>query len=284
MGRVPILTVLLLVPSFAHAQCPGEEPGFVADVARILWEADRRWWDDRPLSDARNAHRTNTVEEVEDALDGDYNWWEGDIRAEINHPDRLEMRHDEIHESGDNLTLAQWLERGRRAGVGLKLDVKESKLMPQLLDTVERSGVAHEKLMFNLGDGDMERFGAEIRQRFPEAILAINPTKKRGGRENDGPLQQWQIDRLLEHAATHGGKVTFVLHEGQVTPDAVEQLQQYGPVSIWGNVDDPGKRRAELEALGVEGMMDLGEKHGIGVGDVADHVKNRARTWFDRTF
>lgn len=182
---------------------------------------------------------------------------------------------DEVHESGDNLTLEEWLTRGKRAGKGLKLDIKETALMPQLLDTVARVNPPQDRLMFNLGDAGMETWGAEIRRRFPDAILAINP---RGG---DGRIDAARVDRMIALATRFGGRVTFVLHEGQVTPDAVATLQQYGPVSIWGNVGDPAVRARELRAAGVQGMIDLGHAGGIGPGDVADRVKNQLRTWWD---
>lgn len=270
MGRVIVVSgslFLLLLSAPAGAQCPQEENAFFADLSRVV--------DYRPLYDARNAHRTNTKEQFEDALEGGFDWFEGDVRAEINHADRLEMRHDEIHESGDNLTLREWLEKGKKAGKGLKLDIKETGLMEQLLDTVEDVGLPQNKLMFNLGDSGMDAWGAEIRRRFPDAILAINP---RGG---EGRIDAARVDRMIELATRFGGPVTFVLHEGQVSPEAVAKLQQYGPVSIWGNVDDPGKRRDELRAAGVEGMIDLGTKHGITPGVAADFVKNKVRTWWD---
>ena len=281
MGRVLLVScaLLLWMPGPARAQCPAVDPGFVGDVARVLHAMDVRWWDDRPLSDARNAHRTNTREQFEDALGGDYNWFEGDVRAEINHPDRLEMRHDEQHESGDNLTLREWLEMGRDAGKGLKLDVKETALMDPLLDEIERAGIPQERLMLNLGDAGMAAWGAEIRRRFPDAILAINP---RGGRE--GAISGAAVDRMIVLAQRFGGPVTFVLHEEQVTPAAVARLQEHGPVSVWGNVSDPEARAEEVREAGVEGMVDLGEAHAVGPGEVADYVVNRARTWWDRHF
>lgn len=286
MGRVPLVLVALALPEAARAQCPAENPGFVADVARVLHAADGTWRGGRPLSEARSAHRTNTREQFEAALAGDFNFFEGDVRVEINHRDRLEMRHDEIHESGDNLTLREWLTLGRDAGKGLKLDVKETARMEQLLDTVEDVGIADGRLMFNLGDAGMARWGAEIRRRFPGSILAINPASRLGGRSNEGhgPIQGWQVDRMIALARRFGGPVTFVLHEGQVTHAAVERLQEYGPVSVWGNVSEPAARGEALRRLGVEGMIDLGPAHGIDPGDVAAHVVNRARTWWDRHF
>jgi hypothetical protein len=269
MGRVMVVSgslFLLLLSAPAGAQCPGEGNPLFEDLSNVV---------EAGLYDARNAHRTNTKEQFEEALEGGFDWFEGDVRAEINHRDRLEMRHDEIHESGDNLTLREWLEQGKKAGKGLKLDVKETELMEQLLDTVEDVDPPQDKLMFNLGDSGMDRWGAEIRRRFPDAILAINP---RGG---EGRIDAARVDRMIELATRFGGPVTFVLHEGQVSPEAVARLQEHGPVSIWGDVSDAEKRRRELRAAGVEGMIDLGHAGGVTPGAVADRVKNQVRTWID---
>lgn len=272
MSRVGSLLVSLLLLSAlpARAQCPVSENGFLRDVSAIADAMDRQWWSDRPLYDARNAHRTNTKEEFADGLEGDFNWFEGDVRVEIDHDDRLEMRHEIHHESGDNLSLEEWLTKGKKAGKGLKLDIKESARMPQLLDTVAKVAPSQERLMFNLGDANMNKWGAEIRRRFPESILAINP------RVVDGKLD---VDRMIDLATRFAGRVTFVLHENQVTPAAVATLQQYGPVSIWGDVADPAKRRGELLAAGVEGMIDLGHDSPPTVGERLDSAKNRFRTW-----
>lgn len=262
----------MLLASSARAQCPETGNPFLADVGAIADAMDRTWWKDRPLYDARNAHRTNTKEEFADGIDGDFNWFEGDVRVEINHDDRLEMRHEAHHESGDNLSLEEWLTKGTKAGKGLKLDIKESALMPQLLDTVAKVAPPQEQLMFNLGDANMNKWGAEIRRRFPESILAINP------RVVDGKID---VDRMIALATRFGGRVTFVLHESQVTPPAVATLQAYGPVSIWGDVGDPATRRGELRAAGVDGMVDLGHDSAPTVGERLDSAKNRFRTWVD---
>ncbi len=90
------------------------------------------------LGNAKNAHRTNTREQFEAALKSGANWFEGDVRLEID-GSGIEMRHDQAHESGDNLTLREWLTMGKASGRGLKLDVKESQHLPAILDELERA-------------------------------------------------------------------------------------------------------------------------------------------------
>src|SRR5947199_4347737 len=59
------------------------------------------WWLSWPLSEGKNAHKTNTREQFDAAMkDGTFNWFEGDVRKEL-HGDRVEMRHDTTAEPGD---------------------------------------------------------------------------------------------------------------------------------------------------------------------------------------
>src|SRR3954462_14291589 len=70
-------------------------PDRAGQASKLGSHSDTEWWAGRPLSQARNAHRTNTKEQFNDALHSGANWFEGDVRKEIN-SDRIEMRHDEI--------------------------------------------------------------------------------------------------------------------------------------------------------------------------------------------
>jgi hypothetical protein len=238
---------------------------------------DREWWGGRPLSEARNAHRTNTREQFEDALQSGANWFEGDIRKEIN-SDRLEMRHDVAHESGDNLTLEEWLTMGRDSGRGLKLDVKEPGHVPEILDTVERVGVPHERLMFNLGYGAFERWGKEIRERFPDALLALNPP-------GEGAVDRQDAEALVEQARRLGGPVTFVVRHDLLTDEAIRTLQGHGTISVWGGgVDDLKAATEALRARGVNGMIDLSTEGGPSLGDRVDAAKNWVKTGLDKIF
>jgi hypothetical protein len=231
----------------------------VVDLAEKTRTKGIMWWAGRPLSEARNAHRTNTREEFERALKDGSNFLEGDVRGEINHPDRLEMRHETTHESGDNLTLREWLELGKASGRGLKLDFKETALMAQALDTIEKVGVPPERLMFNLGHGDMERWGGEIRKRFPGATLALNPP---GG---GGALSAEQAEKMIAQARNLGGPLAFVVRYDLLTDDSIAKLRPHGPVSVWNStfegarVKDPERLARSLRARGVEGVVDLRE-------------------------
>lgn len=218
-------------------------------------DADHPWDNTRyALDGATNAHRTNTVEEMTEALDHDTDWLEGDIREEIDHPGQIEARHDEGREPGDNLTFDQWLDAGLASGRGLKLDIKEPELTPQILDQLEERGVPDERLMFNLKAEDIARYGPEIRQRFPDAILAINPPA-----EGLTPEGLAEMARLADEL---GGQSTFIIREDLLTDQAVQALQGHGSISIW---NDPSRqadgsieeRTGELRERGVDGVIDL---------------------------
>lgn len=242
-----------------------------------------RWWLGRPLSEGKNAHHTNTREDFAEALKSGNNWFEGDVRKEIN-SDKLEMRHDKGHESGDNLTLKEWLQMGKASGRGLKLDVKEGQHIDRILDEVEQANIPSERLMFNLGDADMHKHGAEIRQRFPNAILAVNPPS--------GPLDEKAVDRMIENAERGGKPVAFVVRHDQLTDEAIARLKPHGPISVWTDQSHAPSERdqarviEDLKRRGVNGVIDIpaamgtGEKIGVGL----DKAKNWARDRWDSVF
>lgn len=218
-------------------------------------DADHPWDNTRySLDGATNAHRTNTVEEMTEALDHDTDWLEGDIREEIDRPGQIEARHDEGREPGDNLTFDQWLDAGLASGRGLKLDIKEPELTPQILDQLEERGVPDERLMFNLKAEDIARYGPEIRERFPDAILAINPP--------DQGLTPEGLARMAQLADELGGQSTFVIREDLLSDEAVQALQGHGSISIWNDPSRPAdgsieERTRELRERGVNGVIDL---------------------------
>lgn len=242
-------------------------PTFAGDHMAISGGGGTTWTRGRPLSEAQNAHKTNTREDFAHAMKDGSNWFEGDIRTEINPPYEIEMRHDKGHETGDNLTLHEWLTMGKESGRGLKLDVKEGPRIGEMLTMIEEIDVPAERLMFNLGDGDMAKWGPEIRRRFPDAILAINPTTSRGGQTNEGPLESWQVERMIALEKAAGGPATFVVRYDLLTDAAIKRLKDYGTVSVWnapsqGGVDDPVVVANSLRARGVNGVVDIRKSMG----------------------
>ena len=212
------------------------------------------WWPGRPLNQAVPAHRTNTPEEFQRALASGRNFFEGDVRVSVDPPHHLEMRHDKDPGDTKNLSLREWLARGKAAGVGLKLDIKEADQLPELIREVQAAHLDDHLLMLNLGSVTMAREGAELRRLFPHATLALNP----------GHLEPFSanVQPMIDLARRLGGPVTFVLRNDLVDAATVKQLEAVGPVSIWNEPEIDGnsnlRRRAhELRALGATGVVDL---------------------------
>jgi hypothetical protein len=229
------------------------------------------WWAGRPLSEAKNQHRTNTKEQFAEGLKSGANWFEGDIRKEL-HSDRIEMRHDETAECGDNQTLQEWLQKGKATGRGLKLDVKEGEHMPEIMREVNAANIPSERLMFNLGDAELDKYGAQIRKDHPNAIFAINT------RTDGDKVSQGEIDRMLAHAKKLGQPVTFEIRHDRLTDDAIRQLKGHGTISVWGHADDVTGTERSLKRCGVDGMIDVEQNPStmdkIGAG--LDRAKNVA--------
>lgn len=240
--------------------------------------AGTTWGAGRPLSEARNAHRTNTVEEFEAAAKSQANWFEGDVRLEID-GSGLEMRHDRQHESGDNLTLRQWLEAGKKSGRGLKLDVKEAEHMPAILDEIARAQIPQERLMINLGFGAMDKWGAQIRSRFPDTILAINPPTERA-------VDARAAAKMVAQARALGGPVTFVVRHDRLTDAAIAEFKKLpgSSISVWGESDAVATTTSDLKRRGVNGMIDLAPPHHEGLGDKLEAGKNWVKTGLDKFF
>lgn len=197
------------------------------------------------------------------------------MRQEIN-SDRLEMRHDKGHESGDNLTLREWLTMGKASGRGLKLDVKEGRHIGSVLDEVAAAKIPSERLMFNLGDSEMRKWSTEIRTRFPDATLAVNPPA--GG----GKLERSQIDAMIQNATLGGAPVTFVVRHDQLTDEAIQRLRVHGTLSVWNAPGDiPGEKvdkvTSRLRRVGVDGVIDL--RPPPGVGGLVDIGLGKAKGW-----
>jgi hypothetical protein len=114
------------------------------------------------------------------------------------------------------------------------------------------------RIMLNVGVGVGEVTIREMRERFPDAWLAINPSP---GDDNDyGPDD---LRAATELASVAGGRVAFPLRWDLVTDEVIDTLRPYGKVSIWtsnaqGTPDDPKAEAERLRERGVEGVIDFG--------------------------
>lgn len=132
--------------------------------------------------------------------------------------------------------------------------------------------------MFNLGYGAFNEWGKEIRDRFPGAILGLNPPE-------GGAVDRKDAEAMVDQARRFGGPVTFVVRHDQLTDEAIRAFQGHGTISVWGSgVDDVQARTEALRARGVNGMIDLSSHGGGGVGDALDAGKNWVKTGLDKIF
>jgi len=234
------------------------------DLGRKTRDAAHTWDPAAALATGRNAHRTNTEAEMGHALGNDYNWLEGDLRVGAH--GELVMAHDKGDE-GDGLTLDQWLEIGGESGRGLKVDVKEKAAIPALLDALEASGIPQGRLMLNFEvETDSDRGKnpqevAEIRARFPEMWLALNP----GHVDGDGYDDETYAGLTAAATAAGDHHITFPTRSDRLTDEGIERLAPHGDVSVWvrskdeiHSIDDYAAATTAWRERGVTGVIDLG--------------------------
>jgi len=245
-------------------------------------------WDPaRPLHEARSAHHTNTFQDFAQALEGPWDWMEGDVWLEgaarrLGPLERLRepiMAHDPTERP--TLRTSEWLELGIRSGKGLKLDLKHAAAVPDILDLLRRHPVPAGRLMLNMDvvDGPGAPSGwkqrlielvadrmpsrstlGRIRKEQPDAIISLG-IATRGSRPGDRYTES-HIDRLITMAMAAGSPVHFALRADLVTPAIVARLQPYGRVGVWNDPgvwapDHPEQARREFLAMGCTGIIDL---------------------------
>lgn len=211
------------------------------------------WQPGTDIARARNAHTTNTRQELAGALRSDANYLEGDVR--VGPEGELVMQHDPRDRV--DLSLDDWLSVGVASGRGVKVDVKERSALEGTVAAVRRAGVPEDRLIFNVPAwpaGDL----LAIRRAFPKAIINLSPTAKL-------PLTASELVRLQLAARVVDGAVMFPIRQELVTAGVVRALQPYGRIAVWNTpgITNPGRgTEAELRRHGVDGMIDLREPNG----------------------
>jgi hypothetical protein len=232
-------------------------PGFVPELPqqtrselmqRAAARPDLRWDLSRGWKDARNAHFTNTVDELRLALNSEANYLEGDIRSINGVP---VMRHGLLDRV--DLTLADWLEIGAASGRGVKMDIKERGLIMTSVEMARRAGIPGDRLIVNVSASVDPTTLVGIRRFYPTATVNLSP---------DGPLGREQLLKLQQSARLTGGPVMFPLRVDRVTQTVIDALRPFGAVAIWNDPDIPGVDdipglTARLRGMGVTGMIDL---------------------------
>jgi hypothetical protein len=226
--------------------------------SRVAAEPDRArdTWRGGSPAELRNAHITNTAEQLRVALAGDYNALEGDVRLEHGVP---VMSHDAGGE--DALLFADWARIGAATGKHLRIDLKEAAAIDQVSALLDRLGVPDEQVTLNLStgmpfsDADVERgVLARIRAAHPDALIGFNvPDSVLGA----------PIGDATRAASSIGGPTMISLAIDQVDPQLVQRLHAAGVhVGVWNDpvtdpVADPAATLRSLRDQGIDGMVDL---------------------------
>jgi hypothetical protein len=223
---------------------------------RLLMLASARATPRWNLATAKNAHATNTPGEMEQALRGDYDVLEGDLR--IDGTGRLVMAHEPWQVDG--MTFDQWLELGARSGRGLKIDVKEPEAIGPMMRLLARSGVPDNPLILNVPIGRDGAASARVGELRLIRKLAPNATINLSNQRY--PYDDSQLAQLREAADFVGGRVMFPLRSDEVNERVTRELSPHGLVAAWNlpQIDSPSnvlRERARLRRLGVDGTIDI---------------------------
>lgn len=250
---------------------------------------DLAWTGQKPIGAARNAHYTNTPEEMAQALRGNYDWLEGDIRLEgglRSLPGIGDRKAIMAHDPQDigGLTLDEWVRLGMRSGRGMKLDIKQATAVEEVLGVLAKHKVPDERLILNVGVGwgpgglggvANELFNSaldpwvsesdlkKIRAAHPDAIVNLSLSTR--PQPEGTAYSDSQIEKMIKMAKVVGEPVMFPLRAEFVTPEVVEKLKPYGKIAIWNDTASFNPRDVEAEirrfrGMGVDGVIDLMQK------------------------
>jgi hypothetical protein len=233
-------------------------PALRSDLAELLRRArahpELAWNPSTDIAEGRNAHRTNLRAELAIALQGPYNWLEGDVQMGADGTPVMQ------HSVGDpvDLGVRDWLAVAAASGRGTKLDVKDPKALPGVIAAVLASGIPQGRLIINVGAWSTELLRS-IRRVLPDVIVNISPAA-------DADLTPADLVQLQLAARIVGGRIMFPVRDDLVTADVVHALAPYGRIAVWNTpgITNPGPTRADrLRELGVDGMIDLRNPEGM---------------------
>jgi glycerophosphoryl diester phosphodiesterase len=239
-----------------HPALPNPVPGLEALAALAdRAPAAHRFVPGSHPSTIHNAHYSNTRAQLAYALAGEYNSVEGDVRLRDGVP---VMSHDP--KAAVDLTFEQWATIASRGGKHLRVDLKESRAIPEVVAALDRIGVPSGSLTFNVGvlnpwssaTATIETI-QQLRQRFPDAWVTLNLPVPLG----PGYLLAARVARQL--GSHHLG---VAITAGLTRAADVHLLRRsFEVVNAWnlpqlGN-PDVAAMTARLRAMGVNGMIDL---------------------------
>jgi hypothetical protein len=212
-------------------------------------------WEDRAsLAPAKNAHFTNTPNQLAYALQNEFNSLEGDIRMVGGIP---RMAHDKGKTNG--LSFADWAAIGARSGKMLRIDIKESSALGPVEQIVRSLNIPPHRITWNISvampksDGNIPMSTAlAIRNSYPESWISINvPSYDEKG-----------YSTIVKAGAEIGGKIAIALRADKATQPLIARMKQAMTVNIWNDATqwwprDIAALTAQLRSMGVDGMIDL---------------------------
>jgi hypothetical protein len=235
-------------PAAAAALPHGPDDAQLQALARS--RPDLAWHFGADISIARNAHNTNTRMELAEALQGEFDWFEADVR--LGEGGVPVLRH-KLKDAFD-LELQHWLQIVAPTGRGIKLDVKEPEALPAVIEAVRRTGVPQYRLIMNVYPGPTEQLLA-VRRAFPRAIINVSPV-------SDTDLTPADIVELQVTARLLGGAIMFPIRHDLISREVVQALRPFGRIAVWNTPEltNPSPwTPLELRLMGVDGMIDLRE-------------------------
>lgn len=270
---------------------PNLSKGQLNDLFRLAdARPDLAWKGDKSIGAARNAHFTNTPEEMARALRGNYDWLEGDVRLEgglRSLPAIGDRKAIMAHAPQDihGMTLDEWVQVCMRSGRGMKIDLKQATAVDEMLEVLARHHVPDERLILNVGIGwgpgglggvPNELFNSaldpwvsendlkKIRAAHPNVVINLSSLTR--PQPPGTTYSEHQIKKMIHLAQVTGQPVMFPLRAEFVTPEVVAQLKPYGKIAIWNDPSSYKPQDVEADirrfrAMGVDGVIDLMTEH-----------------------
>ncbi|NTX08882.1 hypothetical protein [Myxococcus sp. CA040A] len=290
----PIGAVLLGGATVTELQASGKDKA-AKELQREHKPLDYQgqWKPGQKLSEANNAHATNTQHDFNKAVEEGKNWVEGDLQTKKD--GGMEMNHDE---SGPKLSFQEWLAKGKALGVGVKVDVKldafkndpvkKEAAVKEMVKQVVDSGIPGERLMFSVNPTEARWIREALGDKLPTATMGINAP--------DGALTSDTAAAMQQHITDNAPRpVSFITRYKDIkdaSPEVIQALKNgKATVSVWNDpgdmsplieqADDVVSETKKLKERGVDGMVDIRESTTLAItggklkdtaGDVKDSV------------
>ena len=226
----PVVFVYILVvghPVLANQNCANlfEVTVSSKSTESSLWQYG--------ASDQQIHHKSITRERVTDFLRDQADIAEGDV---LIHPETKEvwMGHPANKsypiQLGD-LSFKQWLNLLNQADKKAKIDIKDPKVIPEVIKIVRQSGISESNLIFHAdvlkGDGAHNPIFSmndliTIRTNFPNTIISLGITNS----PRTQSLTNSMVDEYVRVAKKLGGKITFSVVATHITPYAIKKLSK----------------------------------------------------------